>query len=140
MTREDPAGTPDQDVHALVAHYEQWASETETWARTLEAQLQQSQAEAAKLRTELTRMKRSLSWRVTAPLRGLSLIVRTVGKRTVSAGAAPAARGVLDRALSLARENDALRIWLRAALHRVPWVEERLQTYVAGRSEEESDE
>ena len=138
--REDQPAAADQDIHALAAQYERWATETETWARSHEAQLQQAQSEAATSRAELTRMKRSLSWRVTAPLRGVSLVVRTVGKRTVTTGAAPVARGVLDRGLAMVRENDGLRTRLRAALHRVPWLEERLQAYVAGRSEEESDE
>ena len=139
--------SPDVDGSAPTAggddslrdHYERWATETEAWARSLEAQLQQTQAQLNTANKELNRVKHSISWRITAPLRGLAAMSRTVGVATLRPGTNSAVRAGLDAGLALLRRHDGLRNAVRKVLSRVPGVGSKLQAYAGSRVEERSD-
>lgn len=127
------------DGDALRDHYERWATETESWARTLEAQLHQTQSELNSARTELTRVKHSLSWRLTAPFRGLATMSRTVAEATLRPGKNSAVRAGLDVGLAFLRRHDGLRDSVRTVLRRMPGVGSKLEAYAGSRAEERSD-
>jgi hypothetical protein len=124
---------------ALRDHYEKWATETESWARTIEAQLQQTQSELNAARKELSRVKHSLSWRLTAPFRGVATMTGTVAAATLRPGRNSAVRAGLDAGLALLRRHDGLRNAARTVLRRVPGLGSKLESYAGSRVEERSD-
>ena len=135
----DGSAAASGDGDALRDHYERWATETESWARSLEAQLQQTQAELNTARTELKRVKHSLSWRITAPFRGVATMMRTVGAASLKPGQNPFVRMGLDAGLAMLRRHDGLRNTARTVLRRVPGIGAKLEAYAGSRVDERSD-
>jgi hypothetical protein len=127
------------DREELRDHYERWATETEAWARSIEAQLQQAQAQLNTANKELARVKHSISWRITAPLRGLAALSRAVGVATLRPGTNSAVRASLDAGLAMLRRHDGLRNGVRTILRRVPGIGSKLEAYAGSRVEERSD-
>jgi len=138
---------PDEAGSTLLAdQYERWARESEAWARAIEAQLQRTQWELNSARAELTRVKHSISWRVTAPFRGVSEVTRAVAKDTLSQGGQSALQGgksavraLLDVGLDIAGRHDGLRHGVLAILRRIPRIGARLEAYAGARADERSD-
>lgn len=125
--------------HVLLAQLEHWAKASEECARTaerqlaverermvaLEAEAAEARSEAARAFAEVADLRRSTSWRVTAPLRVTTTVARSAVKNV--------ARPVLDKGLEVVRGNAKLRSGLRGLLRRVPGAEARLQGYANAR-------
>lgn len=120
---------------ALLATVEEWALRSEDWARSTEAQLLRAQEKISELRVALAieelfraeneALRRSTSWRVTAPLRGVSSLAR-VSVKTL-------AKPVLTAGLAAVRNNDGLKRRLRRTLSSSPRLEARLRRYANNR-------
>lgn len=126
-------------TQALVGKLEEWGRESEEWAKTIEAQLQQSQSQRVEIqaqydvaRAENEAMRRSASWRVTLPLRAFSM-----GARASAHAGAPALKAVTRPVLNAGLTAVRKTLWLKSGLHKVfaavPGVGSRLDGYAAAR-------
>jgi len=120
---------------ALLATVEEWAQKSEDWARSTEAQLLRAQEKITELRVALAAeglfraeneaLRRSKSWRVTAPLRGASSLAR--------ASVRSIAKPLLNAGLAAVRNNDGLKRRLRRTLSASPGLEAKFQRYADNR-------
>jgi len=140
------ANTELQRMRALLEMLESLLQQSEDWARVTEAQLLRSEENAAaarqearnairaaeSARAESDHIRRSVSWRVTAPLRGVRMAAVWTAKE--------AAKPMLNAGLEAVRRNEGLKSRARRVLRAVPGIEARFRSYANNRPVREDDE
>jgi FkbM family methyltransferase len=131
-----------EGAQASMRNLEELARSTEEWAKSTEAQLKLSekqaaaaQAKAAEALEAVKRMRNSISWNVTAPLRVAALTARA-SRNIVIPAVKDVARPVLTAGLRVVRRSETLRRLVTTVASKVPAAEARLQDFANARPAE----
>jgi len=133
-----------ESARASARTFEELARSTEQWAKSTEAQLKLSekqaaaaQAKAAEAMQAVKRMRHSISWTITAPLRVVPLAARA-SRRIAVPNIKDAARPVLTAGLRVVRSNSTLRRVAKKVVSKVPSAEVRLRAFASARHADEA--
>jgi FkbM family methyltransferase len=132
-----------ESARASARNFEELARSTEQWAKSTEAQLKLSEKQAAAAQAKaaaamhvVKRMRRSISWTITAPLRVVPNAVRA-SRRIAMPNVKDVARPVLIVGLRVVRSNSTLGRVAKKVVSKVPSAEVRLRAFASARPADE---